>query len=79
MYVSGVFNWDHVPLIEVCDNYLKIIIFNNNNEITKGYFFDKDHTISFSKIELDHNRKYLDKSLKVKKLIKNEDGVVYYE
>lgn len=79
MYVSGVFNWDHVPLVEVNDEYLRIIIFNNNNEIIKGFFMDKDRFYPFSFIELQCDRKYLNKSLKVKKLIKNEDGVVYYE
>lgn len=77
-YVIGHFECDHIPLVEVCDNYLKIIVFNNNNEIIDGYFFDKDHTVKYSDEELNNSRKNLNNSLKVKKLIKNEEGVVFY-
>ena len=33
-YSSGSFNYDKVPLVEVLDGYIKIIVFNHNNEIT---------------------------------------------
>ena len=77
-YVSGDFTCDHVPLVEVCDGYLKIISFNNKNEIIDGCFLNEKQVYPFSGIELKHDKKYIDKSIKVKKLVKNEDGVVYY-
>ena len=77
-YVRGHFDCDHVPLVEVNDRFLKILTFNNNNEIIDGCFMDGKDIYPFSYIELHHNRKYLSKTLKVKKLVKNEDGEVYY-
>ena len=78
-YVSGNFSCNHIPLVEVNDDYLKVISFNNNNEIIDGCFIDKERIYPFSYIELEHNKKYLNHSIKVKKLIKNEDGVVFYD
>lgn len=39
-YAFGGFKHDHVPLIEIDDGYINIIIFNHNNEIIDGYVFD---------------------------------------
>ena len=77
-YVIGFFDQDHVPLVEVNDGYLKVLTFNNNNEIINGCFIDHNGIFPFSKIEEEHNKKYLDNTVKVKKVIKNEDGVVFY-
>jgi len=51
-YACGSFSNDHVPLVEVEDGYLNIIIFNHNNEIIDGYVFDGDiHKMSESKLD----------------------------
>lgn len=78
VYASGYFNCEHFPLVEVFDNYLKILTFNSNNEIMYGNYFNGE-SILFSDEELEKERSFLNHNLKVKKLIKNEDGVVYYE
>ena len=40
-YACGYFKYDKVPLVEVKDDYLKLLIFNHNNEIVDGYYFEK--------------------------------------
>ena len=77
-YACGYFNYEHFPLVEIKDNYLKVLTFNNNNEIIYGNYFNGE-SIVFSDDELEKERSFLNHNLKVKKLIKNEDGVVYYE
>ena len=47
-YVSGYFEYDHYPLVEVKDDYLKILTFNNNNEIIYGNYFKEGKRIPFS-------------------------------
>ena len=78
-YAKGFFEYDHVPLIEIKDNYLKILTFNNNNEIIYGNYFDGNKSIPLSLMELDKERNYLNKDFKPKKLIKLPDGVIGYE
>ena len=39
-YVRGDFSYDHVPLVEIKNNHLSILVFNHNNEIIDGYIFD---------------------------------------
>ena len=41
LYAMGRFEFDHVPLVEVMDDYLKILIFNHNNEIINGFYFEE--------------------------------------
>ena len=73
-FATGHFDYNHVPLIEVEDDKLSIMIFNHNNEIIDGYSFDG----SFSKMnedKLEEKRIFIDKSYdnceeKAKKLIK---------
>ena len=77
-YVCGYFEYDHYPLVEVKDDYLKILTFNNNNEIIYGNYFKEGKRIPFSEIELDNEREYLNKTLKVKKLVRLEDGKIGY-
>lgn len=78
-YAYGQFSYEHFPLVEIKDDYLKIITFNNNNEIIYGNYFDGKRSVLFNNEELNKERNYLNKNLKVKKLIKNEDGIVLYE
>ena len=78
-YVCGHFDVNHIPLVEVKDEYLRIIVFNNNNEIIYGSYFYDYESIKMNEDELDNERNYLNKNLLVKKLIKNIDGRVYYE
>ena len=39
-YVSGYINYDHFPLVEVCDGYLKVVTFNSKKEIINESIFD---------------------------------------
>ena len=78
-YVYGYFDYNHFPLVEVKDNYLKILTFNSNNEIIYGNYFIDNIIVPMRKTELEDDRKYLNKKIKMKKLAINEDGVVYYK
>ena len=78
-YVSGEFLCDHVPLVEVFDGYLRILTFNNNNEIIYGHYFDSSNNILINDEELDYDRGYLNKKLKVRKLVRYEDDIIGYE
>lgn len=79
MYVRGEFSYDHVPLVEIKDNYLKILTFNNNNEIIFGNYFDGSKSILISDKELDDDRRYLNNNLLIKKLKRLEDNIIGYE
>ena len=59
-YALGLKEYDHIPIIEVCEDYLKIITFNMNNEIIKGDIFDGNTFTSIDDISLNNYRKYLD-------------------
>ena len=78
-YAKGFFEYDHVPLIEIKDNYLKILTFNNNNEIIYGNYFDGVKSIPLTYEELNNERNYLNHEFKPKRLIKLPDGVIDYE
>ena len=78
-YVSGYFEYDHTPLVEVTDECLKILTFNNNNEIIYGNYFKGKSSGNMSEEELNIERSFLNKNLLVKKLIVLEDGVVNYQ
>lgn len=71
IYACGEFDFEHFPLVEVCDGYLRILTFNNNNEIIYGNYFDGYISRPFNKDELEKERLYLNSKLKVKKLTKN--------
>ena len=79
MYVCGMFEVDHIPLVEICNNSLKILTFNNNNEIIYGNYFIDNKLVSINEKEINKDRYYLDNSFKPKKLIKLPDGVIDYE
>lgn len=61
------------------NNFLKILTFNNNNEIIYGNYFKDYKNIFMTEEELNKDRSFLNKEIKIKKLIKNEDGVTYYK
>lgn len=61
-YAVGKLEYDHVPLVEVKDGYLDILVFNHNNQITSGYHFD-GKTIPMEEIELNINRLHLNPQL----------------
>ena len=77
-YVSGNFKYDHFPLVEICGNYFKILTFNSNNEIICGNYFDGNRTFSYTTLDMEEARKYLDRSVKIKKLSMNSSGIVEY-
>lgn len=78
-YAGGLFEYDHVPLLEIKDGYLKILTFNNNNEIISGHYFDGKINIPYSEDELNKEREFLNQDLKVKKLCLLEDDIVGYK
>ena len=78
-YVSGLFEYNHYPLVEIKEDYLKILTFNNSNEIIYGNYFKDYKSIPFSEEELYLERSNLNKNIKIKKLIKLEDGIIDYQ
>lgn len=60
-YANCVFDYKSVPLVEVLDGYIKLIIFNHNNEIVDGFIFDGDmfgmctRDIEKERVFLNHN------------------------
>ena len=58
-YSSGSFNYDKVPLVEVLDGYIKIIVFNHNNEIIDSYIFDGE-LYKMTNKELEKERIFID-------------------
>ena len=75
-YVVGLNKGDHIPLVEVENEKLTILTFDNNNEIMDGHYFVEhdDYPI----LDLENYRKYLNKSVKIKKRI-FEDGYVFFK
>ena len=78
-YVTGSFEFDHFPLVEVMGNSLRILTFNSNNEITHGILYINGYFLQMEENVLNEERSYLNKNLKVKKLYLNEDNVVCYK
>ena len=66
LYVSGYNEYDHFPLVEVNDDFLKILTFNSNNEIIYGNYFKEGRSIPLSEEELNNERKLLNGDAKVK-------------
>lgn len=73
-YACGYLDVDHVPLVEIKENKLEIIVFNHNNEIIDGYHFDgeivpmNDEELNKKDLFIDH--KYDNCIRKNKALIK---------
>ena len=78
-YVKGNFEYNHVPLLEINNGYLKVMTFNHNNEITHGNYFIDNRVVPFSDEELDKERSFIDQSFKPKKLLKLPDNIIGYE
>ena len=77
-YLNGSFKYNHYPLVEICDDYLKILTFNGNNSIIHGNYFYDNMSFPFSKSELKKEKELLSNSVKIKKLSINSDGIVGY-
>lgn len=67
-YAYGYKQYDHTPLVEIDNNKLNILTFNNNNEIIYGNYFINKESIEMNNNELEKQRKYIDKDVKKKKL-----------
>ncbi len=74
-YVNGVESFDHVPLVEVLDNKLVILTFNNSNRIISGNCFVNGN--SYPIPNLDQYRKYLNPNVKVKRMYFEDDMVFF--
>ena len=61
-YIEGYHEYNHIPLVQIEDGYIKIIIFNHNNEIINAYYFDGTHTTPYTIEELQKERSYLKES-----------------
>lgn len=62
LYAMGRLEFDHVPLVEVMDGYLKILIFNHNNEIINGFYFE-EIPIRMSDKDLNKERLFVNHKL----------------
>ena len=60
-YACGLYEFDHTPLIEVENEKLSILTFNNSNEISVGKYFINDSFIGMDKVELKEKRYLLRK------------------
>ena len=58
----GCIEFDHVPLVEVKKDYLKILIFNHNNEIINGFYFEKT-PLQMSDEDLNKERLFINHEL----------------
>ena len=67
-YVSGFYEYNHIPLVEVKQNYLKMLTFNNDNQIIYGNYFIDNNVVPFSEQELKNEIQYLNKEIKTRKL-----------
>ena len=77
-YACGEFEYDHVPLVEVLDGKLKILTFNNNNEIIAGNYFIPYESVPIDDISLEKDRELLNKEYQPKRLLKLPNGRVGY-
>lgn len=58
-YVLGCQSFNHFPLVEVKENYLRILTFNSQKEIIYGNYFDGIGSTPFTNEELTQERKKL--------------------
>ena len=66
-YVRGVFDYNHLPLVEIDESgKLIILTFNNQNEIILGHQFVDGINVQMENNELEKRRKYTDKDVKKK-------------
>ena len=78
-YVMGHPFYDHIPLVEIDgkNNRLIILLFNNENEIIKGVYFNPENSTQIE--DLTEYRKYLNPKVKTKKMVIGEDNYVFFE
>lgn len=62
-YTQGDISYNHFPLVEVCDNYLKLLTFDSRGRIIYGNYFDGKGIIPFT-IDEFYKEKDLIKKLK---------------
>jgi hypothetical protein len=56
VYATGDTSFNHFPLVEVCNGYLKILTFNSDNEIIFGNYFDGIGSTPFTTEELEREK-----------------------
>lgn len=66
MFVYGMSDFEHFPLVEINNEFLKILTFNNKNEIIYGNYLMNNKSILFSEEQLDFERSFLNKKLVLK-------------
>ena len=66
MFVYGMSEFEHFPLVEIKDNFLKILTFNNKNEIIYGNYFMNNKSVPFSEEQIEYERSFLNKNLVLK-------------
>lgn len=62
-YVKRFSEYNHFPLVEVCDNCLKILTFNNNGEIIYGNYFNGINSVLYTEDELEKEKKIITKKI----------------
>ena len=62
--------YSHTPLVEILDNKLRILTFNNKNEIILGNYFESGVSIPIDNNELDKCRKNLSENEKAKQRVR---------
>ena len=60
-YAVGMFTYDHIPLLEIENGGFRILVFNHNNEIEKGFVYHGE-LVRMSNEELEEKRKYINHS-----------------
>lgn len=63
VYGLGMFECSHVPIVEITDNKLNILVFNHDNEIVDGYYYSDNEIHKMNDLELDNHRMFIDHSL----------------
>lgn len=78
-YALGDFSQDHVPLVEVFNERLKVLTFNNSNNIIAGNYFSIGGITPMTEAELATDRSLLNKGFKPKRLVKLPNNTIGYE
>ena len=66
-YALGYKEYNHVPLVEVMNNSLRILTFNHNNEIIHGNYFCNNEFIPMKEDELTEYKSYCKNYERIKK------------
>ena len=77
-YAFGYFEYNHVPLVEIFNDHLEILIWDHDNNIFNGYFFDGE-LYRMDLIDLLKRKEYINHNLdgngeKARELIKKIRG-----